>query len=69
MFTELYSELLTDKTALISYEIWHEISYSHSKILKIIRTKTVVHKKKFKLKKAKKLLKWDKKIILIRYKN
>ena len=69
MFTELYSELLTDKTALISYEIWHEISYSHSKILKIIRTKTIIYKKESELKKAEKFLKWEKKMILMRYKN
>ena len=46
---KLYSELLTDKTALISY--------SHLKILKMIKMKTVVHKKKSELKKAEKLLK------------
>ena len=35
----------------------------------MIETEIVVHKKEFKLKKAKKLLKQDKKMILIRYKN
>ena len=68
-FTELYSKLLTDKTVLTSYETWHDISYSHLKILKIIETEAVVHKKKFELKKAEKLLEQDKKMILIKYKN
>ncbi len=56
-FMKLYSELLTNKTALISYETWHEISYSHLKILRMIRTEAVIHKKEFKLKKVEKLLK------------
>ena len=56
-FTELYSELLTNKTALTLYETWHDISYSHSKILRIIRTKAVIHKKESELKKVRKLLK------------
>ena len=68
-FTELYSELLMNKIALTLYETWHEVSYSHSKILKIIRTKTVIHKKNSELKKAEKLLEQDKKIILMRYRN
>ena len=58
-----------NKTVLTSYEIWHDISYSHLKILRMIRTEAVVHKEKLKLKKAEKLLEWDKKIILVRYKN
>ena len=68
-FMKLYSELLTDKTALTSYEMWHDISYSHLKILKMIRMKAVVHKEKSELKKTEKLLEWNKKMILIRYKN
>ena len=35
----------------------------------MIRTKIIVHKKKSKLKKVKKILKWDKIIILMKYKN
>ena len=35
----------------------------------MIEIKVVIHQKKFKLKKAKKLLKQDKKIILMKYKN
>ena len=57
IFMKLYSELLTNKTVLTSYEMWHDISYSHSKILKIIETEAVVHKKESELKKAEKLLK------------
>ena len=57
IFMKLYSELLTNKTALISYEMWHDISYSHSKILKMIETEAVVHKKESELKKTEKLLK------------
>ena len=57
MFTELYSEFLMNKTALISYETWHEMTYSHLKILKMIRTKAVIHKKESELKKVRKLLK------------
>ena len=66
-FTELYSELV--ENSITSYETWHEISYSHSKILKMIETETVVHKKEFKLKKVRKFLEQDKKMILMRYKN
>ncbi len=66
-FTELYSELI--ENSIISYETWHEVSYSHLKILRIIRTEAVVHKKKLKLKKVEKLLEQDKKMILIRYRN
>ena len=53
IFMKLYSELLTDKTVLTSYKTWYRISYSYSKILKIIRTKAVIHKEKSKLKKQK----------------
>jgi len=67
--TKLYSELLINKTALTSYEAWHGISYSHLKILKMIGMKAVVHKEESELKKAEKLLEWDKKMILVRYKN
>src|SRR5438034_10112748 len=66
---KLYSELLTDKTVLTSYETWHDISYSHLKILKMIRTEAVIHKKKSELKKAGKFLEQSKKMILIRYRN
>ena len=66
---KLYSELLTDKTVLTLYKTWHDISYSHLKILKMIETEAVVYKKESELKKAEKLLEWNKKIILIRYKN
>ena len=55
-FMKLYSELLTNKTVLTSYETWHDISYSHSKILRMIRTEAVVHKKESELKKAEKFL-------------
>ena len=44
-FMKLYSELLINKTVLISYETWYEISYSHSKILKMIEMKAIIHKK------------------------
>ncbi len=66
-FTELYSELIENSITL--YETWHEVSYSHSKILRMIRTEAVVYKKESELKKVKKLLKQDKKMILMRYKN
>ena len=66
---KLYSELLTDKTALTSYETWHDISYSHLKILRMIRTEAIVHKEESELKKAEKLLEWDKKMILMRYRD
>ena len=66
---KLYSEFLTDKTVLTSYETWHDISYSHLKILKMIRTEAVIHKKELKLKKAEKLLEQSKKMILMRYRN
>ena len=68
---KLYSELLikTNKTVLTSYKTWHEVSYSHLKILRMIRTEAIIHKEEFKLKKAEKLLEWDKKMILVRYKN
>ena len=52
IFMKLYSELLINKTALTLYEMWYDISYSYLKILKIIRTETVVYKKEFKLKKC-----------------
>ena len=68
-FTELYSELLMNKITLISYETWHSISYLHLKILKMIRTEAIVHKKESELKKAEKLLEWDKKMILVRYRD
>ena len=68
-FTELYSELLMNKIVLTSYETWHDISYSHLKILKMIEMKAVVHKEELELKKAEKLLEQDKKIILVRYRN
>ena len=70
-FMKLYSELLMkmNKTVLTSYETWHEVSYSYSKILKMIRIETVIHKKKLELKKAEKFLKWNKKMILMKYKN
>ena len=55
-FTELYSELLINKTALTSYEMWHKVSYLHSKILKMIEMKAVVHKEESELKKVRKLL-------------
>ena len=35
----------------------------------MIEIKAVIHKKKFKLKKVRKLLEWDKKMILMRYKD
>ena len=66
-FTELYSELV--ENSIISYETWHEVSYSHSKILKMIRTEAVVHKENSELKKAEKLLEWDKKMILVKYRD
>ena len=66
-FTELYSELV--ENSITSYETWYEISYSHLKILKMIETKAVIHKENSELKKVKKLLEQDKKIILMRYKN
>ena len=69
IFMKLYSELLMNKTALTSYETWYDISYSHSKILKMIETEAVVHKEDSELKKAEKLLECDKKIILIKYRN
>ena len=43
-----------NKTALTSYEMWYDISYSHSKILRMIRMKAVVHKKKIWTKKSEK---------------
>ena len=49
--------------------MWHNISYSHLKILRMIRTEAVIHKEESELKKAEKLLEQDKKIILVRYKN
>ena len=66
-FTELYSELV--ENSIMSYETWHEVSYSHSKILRMIRTEAVVHKKESELKKAEKLLEWDKKMILVKYRD
>jgi len=68
-FMKLYSELLTDKTVLILYETWYEVSYLYLKILRMIKMKTVVHKKESELKKVKKFLEWDKKIILIKYRD
>ena len=53
-FIELYSELI--ENSITSYETWHDISYSHLKILKMIRTKTIVYKKKSELKKTEKFL-------------
>ena len=58
-----------NKTVLTSYETWHDILYSHLKILKMIEMKTIVHKKESELKKAEKLLKQDKKMILVEYKD
>ena len=58
-----------NKTTLTSYKTWHDISYLHSKILKMIRMKAIVHKEKSELKKAEKLLEQDKKIILMKYRN
>ena len=58
-----------NKTALTSYEMWHDISYSHSKILRMIKIKAVVHKEESELKKAEKLLEQDKKMILVRYRD
>ena len=46
-----------NKTVLTSYEMWYDISYSYLKILKMIRTKAVIYKEEFELKKAEKLLK------------
>ncbi len=66
-FTELYSELV--KNSIMSYETWHEVSYSHLKILRMIRMKAVVYKEDSELKKAEKLLEYDKKIILVRYRD
>ncbi len=66
-FTELYSELIENSITL--YETWYEVLYSHLKILRMIKTEAVIHKKEFKLKKVEKLLEQDKKMILIRYKN
>ncbi len=68
-FMKLYSELLMNKIALTSYKTWHDISYSHLKILRMIKTEAVVHKKNSELKKAEKLLEQDKKMILIRYRD
>jgi len=68
-FMKLYSELLTDKIVLTSYEMWHDISYSHSKILRMIEIKAVIHKEELKLKKAGKLLEQSKKMILVRYRD
>ncbi len=65
--TELYSELV--ENSITSYETWHEVSYSHSKILRMIRMKAVVHKEDSELKKAEKLLEHDKKMILVRYRD
>ncbi len=45
-----------NKTALTSYKMWHDISYLHSKILRIIRTEAVIYKEDSELKKAEKLL-------------
>ncbi len=67
IFTELYSELV--KNSITSYKIWHEVSYSHLKILRTIRTEAVVHKEDSELKKTEKLLEYDKKMILVRYKD
>ena len=53
-FTELYSELI--ENPITSYEAWNEVSYSHLRILRMIRTETIVHKKDSKLKKADKVL-------------
>ncbi len=66
-FTKLYSELI--EILIILYETWHEVSYSYSKILRMIEIKAVVHKKESELKKTRKLLEQDKKIILMRYRN
>ena len=53
----------------MSYKTWHEVSYSHLKILRMIRMKAVIHKEESELKKAEKLLKQNKKMILMRYRN
>jgi len=66
---KLYSELLTDKTVLTLYKIWYDISYLYLKILRMIRTEAIVHKEESELKKTEKLLEYDKKMILVRYKN
>ena len=70
-FMKLYSELLMkmNKIMLTSYKTWYDISYSHLKILKIIKTEAVVHKEESELKKAEKLLEQDKKMILMRYRD
>ena len=52
----MYSELLMNKIMLILYKTWYEVSYSHSKILRIIETEVVIYKKESELKKAEKLV-------------
>ena len=67
MSTELHLKLI--ENPLTSYKAWYEVPYPHLKILRIIRTEAVIHKKGPELKKAGKILKQDKKMILMKYRN
>ena len=54
MSIELHLELVENPLTL--YKAWYRVPYPHSKILKIIETEVVVHKKGPELKKIEKIL-------------